>query len=72
MTDSGLLLVSVVCRYYAERGAGEGYVAAVGRGAYCSGPGSCAGHGDGVCAAGYRLTVSFCVVAPAGVRTRTM
>lgn len=35
-------------------------------------PGVVRGMGDGVCAAGYRLTVSFCVVAPAGVRTRTM
>ena len=35
-------------------------------------PGVVRGMGYGVCAAGYRLTVSFCVVAPAGVRTRTM
>ena len=43
MTDLGLLLVSVICRYYAEWGAGEGYVAAVGRGVYRSGPGAVRG-----------------------------
>ena len=51
---------------------GEGYFTGTGRGTYRSGPGAVRGMGDGVCAAGYRLTVSFCVVAPAGVRTRTM
>jgi hypothetical protein len=51
---------------------GEGYLR--GRDGVCTvaAPGVVRGMGDGVRVAGYRLTVSFCVVAPAGVRTRTM